>query len=101
MDADLAMPLNASQDIDVARHQRTLRHDPDAQPLVLGEYLEDAARDAEAALRRLIRIRRRSNADALTLEQIQVLVGAIPQRPTEDVRCVFLHEDLPLKGEPW
>src|SRR5688500_7908868 len=94
------MPGDATEEIDVARDQRTFRHDPETQPFVLGEHLENAPRDPEAPLSGLVRIRRRADADPLSSEKIEVLVGTMAQRLAKHLGRVLLHEDLPLEREP-
>src|SRR5438093_7972220 len=100
MDCDLRIPRDTTQQIDIARHEWTLRDDHDRKPGVFSEHLEHAPRNAEPPLRRLIRIGCRPNDDAFLAEQCEVPIRSVAERPAQYVGGVFLDEDSPLERQP-
>src|SRR4029079_7725877 len=83
--------------VHVARDERTLGDDGDGKPSLLGERLENTARDAESPLGGLVGIRRRPDHDRFSLERPE------PSRTTElaakDRACFSLDEDAALERE--
>ena len=71
-----------------------------AQPRMLGEHLEDAARHLELSLGRLVRIGGGADHDRFALEQREMLVAAVAERAREHAAGVALDEDVSLEGEP-
>ena len=97
---DLRAPRDAREDVRVARDERALRDDPQVQPRMLGEHLEDAARHPVPPLRRLVRIGGGADEDHLPLEEREMPRAAVPERARERVGGVALHHDVPLESEP-
>ncbi len=88
VDVNRRVAEDSLHDVDVARDERTLGDEADAEPRVLGEDLENRPGDFEAALGGLIRISRRADRDRLALDQGGVPIGALSERLPEHVSRV-------------
>src|ERR1700686_5480019 len=67
---------------------------------MLGQPLQNSARDSESSLGGLVRIGRGSDDNRLALKELEVAVASEAEGAGEDLRCVPLHEDIVLEGEP-
>src|SRR4029077_11607678 len=79
----------AAEYIDVPADEIRLADNADLQTAVQREFLQDAARDLEALLRRLIRIGRRTDRDFLALLHLLQLLPENPRRLLLDVDLAF------------
>ena len=100
MNREIRDPIDAGQQIDVSRDQRTLGDDHHTQSWVLGQYLEDPARDSESSLCRLIWICRGADHDRLAVEQLEMPVASKSESATQYLGCVSFDEDVALECEP-
>src|SRR5438093_4280263 len=100
MDREIRKPIDAGQQIDVPRDKRTLRDDRYAQPRMLGEDFQDAARDSESSLRWLIWICRGADNDCLALEELEMPVASESESTTQNLWSVSFDEDVALEREP-
>src|ERR1700730_6481727 len=92
--------IDPREQVDIACDERTLRDDHHAQSWMLSKHLENSACDPESSLGWLVRIRSRADHDRLALKQLEVAVASEPERATENLGRVSLHENVPLEGEP-
>jgi hypothetical protein len=67
---------------------------------MLGERLEDAPRQAEAALGGLVGIGGGADDHRLALHEAEVARAALAERAPDERGRLALHEDAPLEGEP-
>src|SRR5256885_3437384 len=68
---------------------------------MLGENLQNSARDTEFSLGGLIGVRRGADDDRFTLEQLEVTVASKSESSTENLRRISLDENVSLEREPW